>query len=85
MANIPVPASLSSGISLIQSYLAAYGSQVPSALQQQWQQLEALRSQYITLVNNPSASTDSRLQAEISSIQAQYQQAMQSTVGAFAS
>ena len=85
MANIPVPASLSSGISLLQSYLSAYGSQVPSALQQQWQQLEALRSQYITLVNNPSASTDSRLQAEISSIQAQYQQAMQSTVGAFAS
>ena len=85
MANIPVPASLSSGISLLQSYLSAYGSQVPAALQQQWQQLEALRSQYITLANNPDASTDSRLQSEISSIQAQYQQAMQSTVGAFTS
>ncbi len=85
MANIPVPASLSSGIALLQAYLNTYGSQVPAALMQQWQSLEQLRSQYITLVNNPNASTDSRLQNEISSIQAQYQQAMQSTVGAFAS
>ncbi len=85
MANIPVPASLSSGIALLQAYLNTYGSQVPAALMQQWQSLEQLRSQYITLVNNPDASTDSRLQNEISSIQAQYQQAMQSTVGAFAS
>ena len=85
MANIPVPASLSSGIALLQAYLNTYGNQVPVSLTQEWQSLEQLRSQYITLVNNPNASTDPRLQAEISSVQAQYQQAMQSTVGAFAS
>lgn len=85
MASIPIPPSLSSGISLLQAYLSAYSGQVPPALMQQWQALEQLRSQYITLANNPDASSDARLQAEISSIQAQYAQAMQSTVNAFAS